>query len=467
MSHLCESKDLAAPYGPSPAGASTIADDIWGMFGVVSTVLSVISSIATIVGFVVGGPTVAMAALLGTVKVLAIGSGFAVTLVALVYLNQLCLSNPQGPLHCVAGIVSRIVARAADPLFTFNTLHPYFDIVTSCRYWRLVIASGDPDFILYNTDSPEGSPVLRAYIYSQSVCDIVGWSTAGTAVGATVGVLAFDAISTAAAAACAATGPFCLIFALLAAIIAAIIAAVVGGWLFGTIADAASSGDASDNFELSGEGVLMNQLVTVKGTLVQSGFDGGANVFWFVQRDDAPEAVPPSFGTWGFDTTPYSHEDADAVFIIDQDDGSEEYLEDAFCGRTDLACVDFLNREAGDVLNSPTDLYHGWSIATEAGGSMSIVSWGAPEDTAKLFVESGAVRITFDQPVVSVTAEVGWAGGDALNMTGYTGNTEVGSAQAPEIQNMVHTLTLTAASIDSILVSAQEGLIIRICAEYA
>lgn len=457
MSHLCESKDLVAPFGPSPAGASTILDDITTVFGVGSTIASIAGAIGTIVG---GGIYTAI-----VIALLVRGSGFAITLIAAIYLYRTCIQSSTGPLHCVAGIVSRIEpgGTKSGP-FKFTVQHPNFDVITTCRYWDTVIASGDPDYIHYNTDSREGSPILRVYTYSQRVCDIAGWSTFGTAIGAAVGAALFDIIASAAAAACASAGPFCLIFGIIAAIVVAMVLAIGGGELFGAIADEASS-EPSPNPNVSNEGVLLHQLVTVKGALVQSIFDGGANVFRYAQKDDDLGAEPPSFGTWGPVNPPYSHVEADAAFIIDQDNGTEVYREDVFCGRSELQCIDFAYYDPDIVLDSPTTLNYSWQLLTDTGNSMRLVTWGEPIGTVKLFLRDDPVRIIFDRPVSRVTAEVGWEGGNPVELKGFDSNIEVGSAQSPQVKNTIHLITINAQSIDEIVFTAQEGLVIRVCVE--
>ena len=415
------------------------------------------------VGAIVGGgiPTAVV------IAILVRGSGFGITVIAAIYLYRTCIESSKGPLHCVAGIVSRITPggnQALSGAFKFTAQHPNFDVITTCRYWDTVIASGDPDYIHYNTDNRDGSPILRVYTYSQRVCDIVGWSTAGTAVGATAGALAFDAIASTAAAACASSGPFCLIFGIIAAIVVAIALAIGGGELFGAIADEASS-EPSPNPSVSNEGVLLHQLITVKGTLVQSIYDGGANVFRYAQKDDDPGAAPPSFGTWGPVNLPYSHVEADAAFIIDKDDNTEVYREDVFCGRSDLQCIDFTNYDPDIDLNSPTTLNYSWRLSTDTGNSMRLVTWGEPIGTVKLILRDDPVRINFDRSITKVTAEIGWEGGTPVELKGFDGNTEVGSAQSPQVRDTVHLLSINAQSINAIVFTAEEGLVIRVCVE--
>jgi hypothetical protein len=271
------------PIGPTGDSTGSIVTTTLAIYGVLSTVITVVGKVTGALGNTTPLPV------LGTtgagVWVIALGAvagAAAVILTVGAFLYDRCISNPSGEETCSAGVIDAIEEAFSDTagtFFPFAAQHDMVSVVTQCQYWPMIQQGAAYVYVNTTDDSPE----IHCYFKNSAVC------AAGA--GALIGAVALGALGVAlgiaagAALGCVASGPFyplCLILACLIAAVVAATIALIGAMMGGAIgaAIAGSSEPATDD----GSTPKVGDYITTCGKTIIYGADQGARVYWFVEH---------------------------------------------------------------------------------------------------------------------------------------------------------------------------------------
>jgi hypothetical protein len=156
-------------------------------------------------------------------------------------------------------------------------------------------------FCTQTDDLERRSEIFRCYFYDPRVCEAARRAWEGAAVGAVLGLVAGAILG----ALLCGIG-LCFLGIIVAALVST--ALTSAGAAIGSKIGQNSSDDLDPTSE-SGEILTVGDLVAARGNLVQSGLDGGANVFWWVD-----EAVLSGRASPSIPDNPYSHCEIDLEF---------------------------------------------------------------------------------------------------------------------------------------------------------
>jgi hypothetical protein len=301
MASPCPAQPACGSQGDSTDDVLTI---ILAIVGVGGTVIGIISTL-------VGG--VAITVILGIAAANTIWLGGAAGAAAVIattfgFWYSRCLSNPDGPQMCSAGVVTLIntsFGGAEDYVFPFVAQHDVVQVVVKCIYWPLVAQTASYIYCA----APDNSPEFFCMYENKAVCPTEAGAFIGAVVGGVAGLIL--GVIVGAAIGCAATGPFYLFCLLIAALIACIIAAVcalIGAFAGGNIAHAIA-GDSDPSTD-AGDVIHSGDYITTKGKTIISGDFNHARIYRFVEHTTA-HGHSTGAGPW------FSHTDPDANLIPD------------------------------------------------------------------------------------------------------------------------------------------------------
>ena len=203
------------------------------------------------------------------------------TIIMVTYLDR--CDAPEGLLGCAMGQISRIEAHGshsfAEDLFPFTMMHDRIDLVTQSRHWGAI--EREEAFVFCSFTGERTSEILRCYFFNPEICAAGAGAMIGGGVLGGVGIVA--GIAAAAAIGCA-TIFLCVLAVLLAVLI--VVAAVLLGAVIGSHIGRAVGEDSGPDRWLTPAGnfVAPGDIVHIDGNMVQRGFDGNANVLWFVKQ---------------------------------------------------------------------------------------------------------------------------------------------------------------------------------------
>jgi len=270
------------PAGSTGASTDTILTTILAALGVLGT-------IGSIIGIVIKATDIATIPVIGVtgagggaIGLSAVVAAAAVMITSFVFWWDRCLSKPDGPNSCSAGVVDNTVPAFSDAgsvIFPFTCQHDLISVVVQCQFWPLLEQGAG--FIYANPT--DNSPEFRCYFYNKAVCSTQAGAFVGAVVGGIVGIVL--GIIVGAAIGCAGTGPFYFFCLLLACLIAAIIAAVmalIGAFAGGAIGHLAG-GFPQPTTDDGGNPRIGDYLTTCGKTIIYGG-DQHARVYWFVDH---------------------------------------------------------------------------------------------------------------------------------------------------------------------------------------
>lgn len=290
-------------------GASTVTTE--PLSDIVSIIM-LLAALYGIYGTITGFPAIAAFlvstfGVFGAVSIAGFVGGVGTFIVVFLYLTKRC--NPvKGQSECVAGVVGNTVEAFSgdfDEFLPFIAMHDRIDVIVKSNYWN-VVESGNAKVFCTDEDYPRKSAIIRCYYYTEQVCAAARGAAIGAALGAIVGMVVAALVT----AALCVTVILCIFALILAALIASA-AALAGAAIGGQIGKAISGGESpSDNM---GKVISIGDLITIiNGNMLQTGYDDGANVFWWVELSafsGQPSDTIPN--------NPFSYCEIDDVFTTD------------------------------------------------------------------------------------------------------------------------------------------------------
>jgi hypothetical protein len=220
-------------------------------------------------------------------------------------IKLLCRPGPSGiPDQCLSGVVVALTPSFDNSMqtwFPMTARHDRVDLVVVSTAWPIVEYSNAEVFCTQTDDLERRSEIFRCYFYDPRVCEAARRAWEGAAVGAVLGLVIGAIVGVL----------LCGIgLCFLGIIVAALISTTLtsAGAAIGSKIGQHSSDDLEPAGE-SGEAIAVGNLVTARGNLVQSGVDGGANVFWWVDEAYISGSASPSIPD-----DPYSHCEIDLEF---------------------------------------------------------------------------------------------------------------------------------------------------------
>jgi hypothetical protein len=134
------------------------------------------------------------------------------------------------------------------------------------------------------------------------------------------------------------------------------------------------------------------------------------------------------------------------------------------CPSEDMHCVDFTNAQAGTTLGVSVER-EGFTFTSVDKQPLRAVGWGVPPGQTKLAVPEAGIEIRLPAAANRVVVRGAQYTGRPLEVRAYDDGDMVSQARAPDVQNVLHTLSVEAASIRRVVVSGggNEGLLFSVC----
>lgn len=387
--------------------------------------------------------------------------------------------NPEGSQNVLPldDITSQARENAESNLhwFPFMREHPHFTLVAKCHYWPRVERNAGN--ILLNK---KNSPYIYCYTEDSSLCTRLAWMVAMSTVGAIGGYIVGIGITQSAPFLAACVASFiCVILALLIIAFAVLFFSLLGailGDVIGRPGQVVSGEQEEPQPPDTGlPGIIQTSIfregdiIAVRGNFTRLPWLDNARGFYFVEE---------SFW-YGRETRyspPFDHM-VPTKWLTDRIDGSDSdsgllHWEARFCknglgNQRAGTCLDFKDQEIDTFLNSPTTLNNGWVLSCSDDDDMQVVGWGVPPNEKKLFIDSSEIKVDFRSVLLRVIAEVVWMGGPSVEIVAYNDTNEIGRRQSRMVDNTVQKLTIEGGVINSVVIRAQEGALVRLCVEYS
>lgn len=270
-------------------------------------------------------------------------TAFIVALILLAYIYYFAKDRCDekiGERVCISGVVYDIIPsfnKPKDWLFPFMAMHDRVDIIIKSNHWSkaeaggaFVFCTGEPS--MENPFPPtveftKKSEILRTYFFTKKVCKAANASLIGGFIGALIGIAAaaivvgigvaiFIAVGGCTLLGFETVGIGCIIAIIVAAIIVAAVIVVACILVCAAIAGiivASRTSENTDPSDSTGHEIVVSDLITLHGNMLQRENDNSANVFWWIiSSSDFPVSLS---GRLSGDPNLFSYCDIDDIFI--------------------------------------------------------------------------------------------------------------------------------------------------------